>query len=147
MQDGRQTTEIGDLAETRMAVGFVVMLECPGEGMRHVDAPAAGVERRHDVGFQRVADHQAFRGAVAVAFEDPVIGGDGLVADDLDGVEIVSQSRGGKLALLVEEVALGDHHQPEGAMKRLERFLDMRQRLDRVNQHLAPRSKDFGNHR
>ncbi|MNL55030.1 hypothetical protein D3C87_1784090 [compost metagenome] len=79
--------------------------------------------------------------------ENAIIGGDGFVADDLDRVEIVAEPRGGELALLVEQVALGDHHQPESAMKRLERFLDMGQRLDRVDQHFAPCGENLCNDR
>jgi hypothetical protein len=56
--------------------------------------------------------------AVAMAGEDTAIGLWRFFADDLDRVEIIAEARLRELALLVEEVALGDEDDAVGARQR-----------------------------
>ena len=82
-----------------------------------------------------------------MAGEDALIGRGVLVADDLDGIEQVAKAGSGQLALLVEQVALGDQDQPIGAGKLLQRLAHMRQRLDRMHQHVTTCGQDLADRR
>ncbi|MCY1313994.1 hypothetical protein D9M70_645740 [compost metagenome] len=84
--------------------------------MWDVNTPASRIKGWNDVGFQRVADHQAFQRPVAMALEETFVGACILVADDLDGVEIIAKAGGSELAFLVEEIAFRDHDKAEGAV-------------------------------
>jgi hypothetical protein len=59
---------------------------------------------------------------------------------------VLSESRGGEFAFLIDEIALGDQHQPIAVGKARDGFLDARQRFDRMAQHLAPGGKDVADH-
>ncbi|MNT34200.1 hypothetical protein D3C72_1701650 [compost metagenome] len=82
-----------------------------------------------------------------MALEDARIGGLVLVGDNLHGREIFGQARGGELALLVEDIALGDEDQPVRLLQLIERLVDIGQGLDRIGQQFAAGGQDFGDHR
>jgi hypothetical protein len=121
----------------------LVILEDPGQGVRNVHAPASGQDGRHDIGFERVADHHAAGGAIAEPGEDPLIGGGGLVADDLDRGEEVAKAGLGKLALLIEEIALGDEDEAVASRQALEGVPRMGECLDGMGEHLMAGGEDF----
>ena len=79
-----------------------------------------------------------------MAGEYALIGLRRLVADDFDRREEVAKARLRQLALLVEQVALGDEDKAVLARQRLQRLARMGQRLDRVLQHLPPEAQDLG---
>ncbi len=106
----------------------------------HAEGP--GLKRRYDIRFQRIADHQALRRAMAVPLEQAGIDIRRLLADDLDGIEQIAKAGLGELALLIEEIALGDDHQAIAARQRLQRFAHPRQRLDRMRKKIASALED-----
>ena len=65
------------------------------------------------------------------------VGGRVLLGDDLDPLEAVGQPRAGDLLLLVDEVALGDQHQPVGPAEGLiwDRVGDAVEQFDGVGEH------------
>ena len=75
--------------------------------------------------------------------EDAFVGRCVLLADDLDGIEQFAEARLGELALLVEEIALGDEDQAVGAGERFEGLAHMRQRLHRMGEQVAPGAENF----
>src|SRR5690606_28867653 len=62
---------------------------------------------------------------------------DRLGADDLDAVKEAAQTRLGELALLVEEITLGDEHKPVAPCERLEGVGHMWQGFDRMPHEVA----------
>ena len=68
-----------------------------------------------------------------------------LVADNFDALEEFAQTGLGELALLVEEIALGNQNQLEPFAETFEGFPDMGQGQDGVGQHFAARAEDFLN--
>ena len=109
-------------------------------------APGAGCQRGHDVRAQRIADHHGVGWACTMPGKEPGIGLGGLVRDDLDRAEIVAERRRRDLALLVDEIALGDDDELVRLCQGAERRLDMRQRFDRVAQHLPPCIDQLADH-
>ena len=77
--------------------------------------PTAEGQDRLAVGAERVAHHHERRRVDAVTVEDPLVGRDVLLGDDLDGIDQVAEARARHLGLLVEQIALGDeqHREPE----------------------------------
>src|SRR6185437_9895192 len=102
---GGQCAKIGNLAKAGQIRWGVGMVQHPGQFMRNVDAPAAGLDGRQDVGFQRVSNHHAFVRPVAVPGENAGVGLGALVADDFHSVEKIAEPRLRQLALLVEKIA------------------------------------------
>ena len=95
------------------------------------------LDRRHDVGLQRVAHHHAALRPVAVAGEDALVGGRRLVADDLHRLEQLAEAGARQLLLLVEQVALGDQQDAIALRHRLQRLAHVGQDLDRMRRHVA----------
>jgi hypothetical protein len=95
-----------------------------------VDGLAAHGEHRQNVGLERVANHQKCGGVHAVAGEHALVGGGVLLAHNLDPGKKIAQARACQFAFLVEEVALGEHHQAVAAP------LQFRQHLDYAGQGL-----------
>jgi hypothetical protein len=67
------------------------MLQHPGQFMRHMDTPTAGLDGRHHVRLQRIANHQESIGIDAVSRQDRGVHRSGLVADDLHEAEAFTQ--------------------------------------------------------
>ena len=126
-----------DLAETRRLARFLDMFERPCEFVRHEDAVAAGGKRRHDVRFQRVADHHRPFRPIPDLGEDAAVGGGVLVRNDLDRIEKVAEPGLGKLALLIEEIALGNQHQQVFARQGLQRLAHVGQGFDGMGEKIA----------
>src|SRR5690606_23994131 len=124
-------------AVAQLAFRRIIMLERPGEFMGNEDAPTSRADRRDDVRFQRIAHHHGAFGAVAMTAEDAGIRLDRLGADDLDAVKEAAQTRLGELALLVEEITLGDEHKPVAPRERLEGVGHMWQGFDRMPHEVA----------
>ena len=119
------------------------MLDFPCQVVRHVNAPAARLDRRFHVGAQGIADHHRLGRAVAVAGEDIFVDRAGLGADDLDSVEEVAEPGLRQFALLVEQVALGDEQHAVAFGDLLDRLASMGEEFDRVLQHLLPGRDQF----
>ena len=62
----------------------------------------------------------------AVAGEHARVGLGGLLADDLDAGEMIAEAGGRELEFLMEQVALGDQHQPRVRRQQRQRLLDAR---------------------
>src|SRR5690606_38804165 len=108
-----------------------------------MDAEAADLQHRNYIGFQRVAGHQhGFRRKPA-AGEDRGIDRRGLVGHDLHPGEEVAKARLGKLAFLIEKVALGDEQERMALCQPLDRRAGLGQKLDRMGQHLLSGRDDL----
>ena len=101
----------------------------------------------HHIGLERVSDHQRTRRPIPVAGENALIGLRGLLADDLDRVEIFAQPRLRQFALLVEEVALGDEDDAVAPGQRVQRLARVGKCFHRIGQHLAAEAEDLRDHR
>jgi len=82
-----------------------------------------------------------------MARKDRTICRAGLVRHDFDAVEQIAQPRLRHLALLVQQIALGDHQQPEIGGQGAHGLFHFRQQIDRVTQHVAPGVHQFADHR
>ena len=106
----------------------------------------AGLQCRQHVGTHGIAGHQCRPGIGAMAGEDARIDAGVLLADDLDAGEVGAEAGGGELRFLVEQVALGDEHQPGHGGQRLKRLRDAGQRLDGVGEQFAAGGENLGDH-
>ncbi len=115
------------------------MLVAPGHVVWNVHRASAKLEDRQDVGTQRVAHHHELVGFDPAAREYPPIGADILLAQDLDPEKQAGQAGPRQLALLIEEIALGDQEEVVALAKPAQRGLDAFEELSRLRQHsLAP---------
>ncbi len=135
---------MSDLVEARRFRRLLDMLEGPGQRMRHENAVTAGGDGRHDIRFQRIAHHHRPLRPVADLGEDPPVCGRRLVGDDFHRIEEIAKPGLRELALLVEQVALGDQHEQIMPGQRLQGFPHVRQRLDRMGQQVPPDVEDLG---
>ena len=107
----------------------------PGDVVGHMDRASADLQHRQDVGPDGVADHQEPLRRDPMPGQHPPVGGGVLFRHDLDRVEHLGKAGARDLAFLVEQVALGDQHQPMAVAEVFDRFGDAVQKLDRVPQH------------
>jgi len=117
----------------------------PGDRIGNIDGVGTGLQGWQDVGLHRISGHDRAFGPWPIAAEDFAVGVGGLLADDLHAAEKIAKARGRQLLLLMQQVALGDQHQPVFVGKLRKRRLHTRQGLDRMDQHLAPGGEDFSN--
>src|SRR5689334_7240913 len=111
----------------------------PGDLVWDVDRATAELDHRDDVRAQRVADHHELLGLDPSALKDSPVGLLVFLADDLDAEKEVAKTRARELALLVEQVALGDEKQVVPDAQGAKRFFDAVEQLGRLHQHsLAP---------
>lgn len=121
--------------KARMLGGGFGMFEGPGQIVGHMHGPSSRLKHRADVGFERIANHNAFGGARAVAREGPPVSVRRLVRDDLDRVEVIAKTGLGELALLIEEVTLGNQQDGKSPRQSGDGVADIRQQFDRVAMH------------
>ena len=115
----------------------------PGDVIGDVDGEGPGLDGRDDVRLDRIAGHDRLVGARAVAGKDAVIGAPILLRDDLHGREQIAEAGRRQLALLVQQVALGDQHKAILFGQAVQSLVDARQGLDRMGDHLAAGGEDF----
>jgi len=130
------------LAEARMFLGRLAVFVDPGALLRNIGRPRPRLERREDVGAHGISSHHRAPGRDAIGREQAAERVGMLVADDLDAREMASQSRRGELGLLVEQIALGDQHQPATRGERLKRILDALEQYDGMGEQFLPRLQE-----
>src|SRR5690606_21855741 len=124
----------------RADVGLALM--DPGEVVGQVHAPAAQLEHRHDVRAQRIAHHHELAGGDRELLQQAPVGGDVLLAHDLDAAEEGGHARVAHLGFLVEQVALGDEHHRHLGGHGLDRLAHAREQFHRVPQQVLGQGHD-----
>lgn len=128
-----------------MTQGRFGSFQRPGQAVWHMNAPGTGLQRRDHVRAKGIADHHRLIRASSMPGKDRAIGVWRLVADDLDSVEEVTKTGLRQLSFLVQKIALGDqYHAVLGGQGR-HGASGVGQKLDRMFQHLATGSNQFGN--
>lgn len=142
LHQSRQIAQMGDFVKPG-AVGarrfFTVLFKL----MRDKHPPTACLNRWHNIGFHRIADHHR-RPCSAVMFaEHGVIGRCRFVRDDGPVIKQIAQAGLRQFALLVQQIAFGDQHQPMCICKRVDGGAYMGQQPYRVGQHILPVLKNL----
>lgn len=138
-----QTSQIGQGSKTSRTLGRFCVIKHPVHLRGDMCAPAACGQHWQNVGFQRIADHQSFRGTCAMACKGFCISRLGLVRHDLDRVEQIAQAGLGQLSFLVEQLSLGDEQDTVMSGGPLDCLARMGQQVDGVCQHFPPRRDDL----
>src|SRR5687767_1895939 len=108
------------LPELRMIDAAIHCLVRPGSMKRYMNGMTAEFQNRQDIRFEGIADHtKRGRLNIEVTYQlhkVPFL----FITHDLDVMKVMFNTRVLQFSFLVEQIALGGHHQTEMRLQRVE---------------------------